>query len=79
MPVMTPQDDTQKPKKTKPGKQGRKGVPLHIYIPPALSDALAQAAEAGRRKLTQEVIIALEEHLRKLKRWPASDDEEKPD
>lgn len=50
----------------------RTGVPLHIYIPPALRDAIDSCAESNRRKLTQEVIIALEEHLKKAGRWPVS-------
>lgn len=53
----------------------RSGVPLHIYVPAAIRQAIDQCAEANRRKLTQEVLIALEEHLKKQGRMPGKQGE----
>lgn len=61
---------------TDPGRKNgpkRTGVPLHIYIPPELRQAIDDCADANRRKLTQEVVIALEEHLKRQGLWPPKD------
>ncbi len=50
-------------------KPNRSGVPLHVYIPPALDAALEACAAANRRKVTAEVVIALEKHLREGGFW----------
>jgi hypothetical protein len=44
-------------------KPNRTGVPLHIWIPPTLREALERLAAKRRRPLTTEVVIALEKHL----------------
>ena len=51
----------------------RTGVPLHIYISPELRQAIDSCADENRRKLTQEVVIALEEHLKRQGRWPPAE------
>lgn len=43
----------------------RVGVPIQIYLPAALKAALVKLAVRNRRKLTGEVIVALENHLAK--------------
>lgn len=48
----------------------RKGVPLNIWIDPALRKAIRSACEISRRKAKDEVSIALEEYLAKLRLWP---------
>lgn len=53
-----------------PKKQKRKGVPLHVYLPPPLMEVLVACAADHRRKLTQEVVLALEGYLKALGRWP---------
>lgn len=77
MPVMSTRkrDDSEGQAK----RPRRTGVPLHIYVPPELRDAMDAAADANRRKLTQEVIIALEDHLKKQGRWPPAPHAEKGD
>ena len=47
-----------------PRKPNRTGVPLHVYIPAQLDADLTAHATKNRRKVTAEVIIALEEYLR---------------
>ena len=54
-----------------PKKVHRTGAPLHVWIDPALRDALEKAIEKSRRKLNMEVSIALEEYLTKHGFWPA--------
>ena len=65
-------DRSRKPRKPsgarKPPK--RTGVPLHIYIDPALRDALNKLCDKTRRLLTTEVVIALENHLQAAELWP---------
>lgn len=51
-------------------KPNRQGVPLHIWIPPALRDAIDALAERNRRPLTNEVVMALEKHLAAEGLWP---------
>lgn len=53
-----------------PPKQTRNGKPLHVWLDPALREAIDALAEDTRRSLTTEVAMALEEHLRKAGRWP---------
>jgi hypothetical protein len=50
--------------------QYRTGVTLHIWIPPALREAIDALATEKRRALTTEVIIALEKHLTDEGKWP---------
>lgn len=59
-------------------RPNRTGTPLHIYIPPELRAAIDQCAENNRRKLTQEVVIALENHLKGQGLWPPKADPPKP-
>lgn len=49
----------------------RSGVPLHIYIPRELRAVIEALSEDGRRSITNEVIIALEEYATRKGRWPA--------
>jgi hypothetical protein len=51
-------------------KSSRTGLPLHVYLPPALRRAFEDLATANRRTLTEEVAIALEERLEKFGKWP---------
>jgi len=44
----------------------RTGLSLHVYLPPVLRKALDEAADRNRRKITGEVIVAIEKHLREL-------------
>lgn len=48
----------------------RTGVPLMVYLPPEVRDALGRAVAASRRSLTTEVIICLEQYLTGLGFWP---------
>lgn len=48
----------------------RKGLPLNIYIPKKLREALDKSAEANRRPVTSETVIALEEYLARQGHWP---------
>lgn len=58
----------------------RTGVPLQLYVPPWVKDVLAGMAEDGRRSLTNEVLTALEAHIRAAGRWspPVAEADEKP-
>lgn len=51
-------------------KPKRRGVPLHIWIEPALKDAIDRLSDQNRRPLTTEVVIALEKHLKEAGLWP---------
>lgn len=51
-------------------RPNRSGVPLHIYIPPDLRAVIEALADDGRRSITNEVIIALEEYAARQGRWP---------
>lgn len=53
-----------------PRRPNRTGVPLHVYIPPDIREALDAMAEDNRRPLTSEVLIALEAHLKAAGRMP---------
>jgi hypothetical protein len=70
MALMPPRKPKPPGKKTVKPTPNRSGVPLHIYIPPAIRQAMDDCATANRRKLTQEVLIALEEHLKRQNRMP---------
>lgn len=63
----------------KPKRPNRSGVPLHIYIPPALDGIISAGAKRRRRKITQEVIVAIEEHYRRLGELPEGYGEEEGD
>jgi len=41
----------------------RRGTPMQIYLPAELKEAMAALAERNHRKLTGEVVLALENHL----------------
>jgi hypothetical protein len=62
----SPAPDTRK-------KPTRTGVSLHVYVEPALREAIEAAAKSHRRSLTGEVSLALEAHLRSLGLWPPAD------
>lgn len=51
-------------------KPKRKGKPLHVWLEPALRDAIDESADLHRRKITEEVSIALEKYLETLGLWP---------
>jgi hypothetical protein len=74
MRVMTKEsDDTSKPKRGRPRKtEGtpREGSPLHCWIDDNLREAIDEACRRNRRKLREEVSIALEMYLRTLGLWP---------
>lgn len=53
----------------------RTGKPLHVWLDPALRDAVETARKRNRRKLKDEVSIALEDYLRRMGLW--SDEETK--
>jgi hypothetical protein len=55
--------------KKKP-KPVRTGKPLHVWLEPALRDAIEEARRRGRRSLRGEVSIALEQYLKGLGLWP---------
>jgi len=46
-------------------RPNRKAVSTHIGFPPALRLAIESLAERNRRPLTTEILIAVEEHLRR--------------
>lgn len=48
----------------------RKGKALQVWLPDSLRDALDVAAEKNRRKIREEVAIALEKYLSELRLWP---------
>jgi hypothetical protein len=48
----------------------RKGKPLNVWIESDLRKAIDEACKRNRRKLNEEVSIALEEYLEKLDLWP---------
>lgn len=48
----------------------RTGKSLHVYLEPALRDAIDKATKHTRHSLTTEVEIALEKHLKELGFWP---------
>ncbi len=50
-------------------KQRRHGVPLQMYLPAWVKEALESLAQDGRRPLTSECMIALEAHLKAAGRW----------
>jgi hypothetical protein len=64
---------------SKKGK--RTGVSLHVYIGPALREAMDKLIERDRRSLTTEVEMALENHLKEKGLWPPkpAEDELKPE
>jgi hypothetical protein len=74
LPEAVTADDTMARKRPKPdaGKapQARTGLPLHVYLEPALRQALDQLAARSRRSVTAEVSIALENHLKEAGLWP---------
>lgn len=45
---------------------------LHIEVPPELKDAVERLAERNQRKITGEVIVALQKHLQDSGVWPPS-------
>lgn len=51
-------------------KQPRRQKPLHVWLEPALREALDRLAKRNRRLLTTEVEIALEKHLADEGLWP---------
>lgn len=51
-------------------QQRRKGRPLNVWIDEPLRDAIDKACELNRRNITEEVAIALEEYLAKMRLWP---------
>jgi hypothetical protein len=57
-------------KKTVKTKQKRKGKNLNIWIEGVLREAIGQLADRNRRPLTEEVSIALENHLSAAGLWP---------
>ena len=63
-----------KPKKPEPEpakrRSNRTGLPLHVYLPPALRRAIDDMAESTQRTVTVEVMRALEAHLRAGGFWP---------
>lgn len=44
---------------------------VYAHVPQALGEALKAAAADHRRKITAEIIMALEAYLKGLGRWPA--------
>lgn len=60
------------PKKGRPKGSGKDVVAFQVRLPAALGAALdAQVAESRRPKNT-EVVIAIEEYLKRLGRWPVA-------
>lgn len=57
----------QSPKQPPPNRTGKS---LHVYIDPALRDAMELLVRQSRRSLTTEVEIALENHLSAAGLWP---------
>ena len=59
---------TMAPNTNKPGKgrpMGRRpSTSIQARVPPAIADQLAKLAERNRRTRNQELIIALEKHLK---------------
>lgn len=51
------------------GVQAPKSV-LHIEVPPVLKELMEVLAVRNHRKLTGEVIVALEKHLAEAHLWP---------
>jgi hypothetical protein len=66
-------EDKSKPKRGRPAKpegSARDGKPLHCWIDEQLREAMDEACRRNRRKLREEVSIALENYLRTLGLWP---------
>lgn len=51
-------------------KDRHKGVPLNLRLSEVLVQAIKDSAAENRRKIVQEVQIALERHLESVGRWP---------
>lgn len=51
-------------------KSKRVGVPLNVYVPPAIRDAFHQLASEQERTVTAEVLRALKAYLEKAGKWP---------
>jgi hypothetical protein len=68
--------DMAKPKKRKPGRPRREGVPLNIRLAPQLMQALEQLVMKSLRTKTVEVSEALKEYLAKHGLWPPSPKED---
>jgi TraY domain len=64
-----------KPKEPKARVSRRTGVPIMVWIPPELRDALDVLKNRTRRSLTTEVVMALETHLQSHNLWPSSEKE----
>lgn len=62
MPVMA--------KRKSKSKQARSGLPLHVWLEPALRHAIDVLKTRNRRSLTSEVSLALERHLAESGLWP---------
>lgn len=62
-----PESGAKRPKPT------RTGVPLHVWLDPALRQAIDCLAAQTRRSLTTEVTMALESHLKAAGLWPPAD------
>jgi superfamily II DNA/RNA helicase len=46
-------------------RQNRTGEAIQFYAPPGTRAVLRDLADAARRKLTAEILLAIEEHLRR--------------
>ena len=67
MPSMT---TPRKPRKDAGRRPQRTGVPLNVWLPRGLREALDVLLVRTRRSLTTEVVIALEKHLEEAGLWP---------
>jgi hypothetical protein len=69
-------DDEELPlgkKSTVPPKDQHKEKPLFLRLPTQYHQILERLARQGRRTLTSEAMIALEEYFTKHKMWPPKD------
>lgn len=65
LPVMAKQ-----PKKGRPKGSGKDVVALQVRLPVDLSAALDAQVAGTRRPKNTEIVIALEEYLKRAGRWP---------
>ncbi|HTU22859.1 MAG TPA: hypothetical protein VMG10_32770 [Gemmataceae bacterium] len=42
---------------------GRSGTPIQVYLPPGMKEQLVEVARKNMRKISAEVVIALQAHL----------------
>ena len=63
-------DEDDVAKKPRPRKPVRTSVSLHVYIVPAIRDALDRYVEADSRSITSAVELALKKFLTEKGFWP---------